>query len=186
MRLDIYYKDDYKERGSSFNLDNINNNAHPHFKNEKYWKIDNDEDLKLTNEELVNNGEFILNIIEKYKKRRFYYNLVELFMSSRPLDFNMYKIIYDLYDQSCRSLNEYLSNYIKLKKHEYSEFKYNQFYDIINDLNQRLEEYLENPSYEYYDAVDVIDKVLYDEIKKFAYFCMMNSDSGCCAIYVKN
>jgi hypothetical protein len=110
MRLDIYYKDDYKERGSSFNLDNINK-AHPHFKNEKYWKIDNDEDLKLTNEELVNNGEFILNIIEKYKKRRFHYNLVELFMSSRPLDFNMYKIIYDLYDQTCRSLNEYLSNY---------------------------------------------------------------------------
>ena len=185
MRLDIYYKDDYKERGCSFDIDNINK-AHPHFKNEKYWKIDNDEDLKLNSDELANYGEFILNIIEKYKKRKFYYNLVELFESSRPFDFNMYKIIYDLQYQYCKSLNEYLSNYIKLKKHEYSEFKYNQFYDIINDLNQKLEEYLENPSYEYHDAGDVIDKVLYDEIKKFAYFCMMNGDSCCCAIYVKD
>jgi len=185
MRLDIYYKDDYKERGSSFNLDNINN-AHIHFKNEKYWKINNDENLKLTNDELVNYGEFILNITEKYKKRKFYYNLVGLFMATRPYDFNMYKIIYDLEDQYCKSLNEYLLNYIKLKKHEYSEFKYTQFYDIIIDLNLTLEAYLENPSYEYYDAGDVIDQVLFDEIKRFAYFCMMNSDSGCCAIYVKN
>jgi len=185
MRLDIYYKDDYKERGSSFNLDNINN-AHIHFKNEKYWKINNDENLKLKNDELVNYGEFILNITEKYKKRKFYYNLVGLFMATRPYDFNMYKIIYDLEDKYCKSLNEYLLNYIKLKKHEYSEFKYTQFYDIIIDLNLTLEAYLENPSYEYYDAGDVIDQVLFDEIKRFAYFCMMNSDSGCCAIYVKN
>jgi len=186
MRLDIYYKDDYNERGRSFDLDNINSKAHIFFKNEKYWKINNNEDLKLNSDELANYGEFILSILEKYKKRRFYYNLVELFMSSRPFDFNMYKIIYDLEYQYCKSLNEYLSSYIKLKKHEYSEFKYTQFYDIIIDLNLKLEEYLENPVYEYYDAVDIIDQVFYDEIKKFGYFCMMNGDSNCCGIYVKN
>jgi hypothetical protein len=173
-----------------YNLNIISDKIHDILKINKYWKLD----IKNNNVNcniLIEYGEYILEIINGYKKVDFKFNIFPLLMSSKPQHFNLNLVIKLLFTQNLKFLLEFISNY---KKNSFYETEYNDLridddsnsfnvtdYSTFNEnlylLEMSLINHFENPRYYNND----LDHYMYEEdlkeLKHFGYFNLKFGDS---------
>lgn len=173
-----------------YNLSIISDKIHDILKINKYWKLD----IKNNNvncDNLIEYGEYILDVVKEYKKADFKFNIFPLLMSPKPPNFNLNLVIKSLFTQNLKFLLEFITNYRKNLWYEtsYNELRiddiqdsfnvtdYNQFNENLYLLEMSLIAFFENPRFYNKD----LDHFMYEEdlkeLKHFGYFNLKFGDS---------
>ena len=202
-KLSVYYDKECTKFVMSHDIDIINLYAPDIFKN-NYWKHSvevkdvevkdievKDSDNKLNEFEMIEYGEYILSIVEKYFKTDFNINFLHLFkfiFLAKPVNFNLDLISLFIYQKQYKSLETYINNYIQYNTQstniESNELIYKPFFDFLNEFSNELKKYFEDDIYYNSEINHYIYKKYLDEIKSFGYFNLKFGESGYTGKYI--
>jgi len=212
-KLSVYYDKECTKIVMSHDIDIINLYASDIFKN-KYWKYnvdivkhvetkDEEEvkdreviDNKLNEFEMIEYGEYILSIIEKYVKTDFNINFLHLFkfvFLTKPTNFNLELTSLYIYQKQYKSLETYINNYIQFNTRSTeiqsteirsTELIYKPFFDFLSEFSSELKKYFEDDIYYNSEINHYICKKYLDEIKSFGYFNLKFGESGYTGMYI--
>jgi hypothetical protein len=191
--LIIYYSDN--KFLDEYKLNLISDKIHDILKLKKYWKLDCKPNI-INSNELIDYGEYILDIVSNYKKEFFKFNILSLLSSNKPSDFNYILVIKLLFNQSHKLLFDYINNYQKNSFYSVSyktsfnelridddiqDINFNQnfdtFFEELYILNIALSNYLENPLYYNKDLDHYMHQNDLNELKHFGYFNLKYGES---------
>jgi len=206
-KLSVYNDKECTKLVMSHDIDIINLYAPDIFKN-KFWKYvegvkngsEEDEvkeskveesDNKLNEYEMIEYGEFILSIVEKYIKTDFNINFFHLFrfiFLEKPVNFNLELVSLYIYQKQYKSLETYINNYINLitqiTNTYYNESIHKPFYNFLCEFSEELKKYFEEDIYYNLEINHYISKINLAEIKSFGYFNLKFGESGYTGMYI--
>ena len=195
-KLSVYYDKECTKFVMSHDIDIINLYAPDIFKN-KYWKhnveIKDGElvDNKLNEFEMIEYGEYILSIVEKYVKTDFNVDFIHLFkfiFLAKPINFNLELTSLYIYQKQYKSLETYINNYIQYNTQftniESNELIHKPFFDFLSEFSNELKKYFDDDIYYHSEINHDIYKKYLDEIKSFGYFNLKFGESGYTGKYI--
>jgi len=178
--LEIYYDKELKEFNKDFDLSIIKNTniIHPSILNHKCWKIKSNKFIsdKSTSDELYEFGNFIINNVEKYERKEFFYDLTRMTEIQIPDFFN-----FEMFKNVVLSKNyEFLINYLdmililfeeKLKTDEaLNIIMCMEFFELLSNFQQFTINYLKYPLYYNKELDHHLTQEHLDELRSFGYF----------------
>ena len=186
-KLSVYSDKEGKNFVMSHDLDIIDLYAPDIIKN-KYYKNN-----ILYGEEMIEYGEFILNIVENYTIVDFKietFDLFKLFFFLKPYNFNIELVSIYISQKNYKLLESYINNFIELFKDDnikiyflYDEINHKYFFDFLNEFSNKLKKYFEDNLYYNSEIDHTINKKNLDEIKSFGYFNLKFGEYGYIGIW---
>jgi hypothetical protein len=186
--LKIYYDKECTQLCSSYDLTPIIRFGTDEIRNIDYWKLNSNEIV--TENELISYGEYILKIVENYKKVEPEFKLEVFMLSYKPENFNSIIYISLMYNKDYNSLYNFVSNYNKILCNQFLVEEYIPFKSYLMNIEMNLYQHLNNPSYCYTNTntnIDIdnkngvrnyVSEQLLIDIKSFGYFNLKYGDSG--------
>jgi len=176
--LKIYYDKECTKLCSSYDLIPIMKFGTNEIRNKDYWKLDSNE--VITESELINYGEYILGIVDNYKKVEPEFKLEVFMLSYKPENFNSIIYITLMFNKDYNSLYNFVSNYNKILCNQFLVEEYISFKSYLMNIEINLYQHLNNPFYYYNEngASNYISEQLLTDIKSFGYFNLKYGDSG--------
>ena len=178
--LEIYYDKEKKQFNTDFDLSIINNKnyIHPIFYNHDGWKIKSNKFISdnSSSVEMLIYGEYIINNVEKYERKEFFYDLTPMQNMSMPEFFNL-KIFCNL----IISKNyEYLIDYIDIVLGQYEQkmlseeiinvLMCSEFYEFLNNFQRFVMNYIKYPLFYNKELDHHLNKEHLEELRSFGYF----------------
>jgi hypothetical protein len=180
-KLSIYYNNDCSELVMSREIDIINKYAPSIIKN-KFWKVQNDSSVnqsRSTDFEMIEYGEYILSVVEKYKEVDPDFNLFQLFFIQKPEDFNIKLYLMSIYNKNYSFLNTFISSYvINLTNNSYDPLLHKDFLKYLVLVQIDLSHHLDNPLCFNSEINHKMYKKDLDELKSFGYFNLKFGEAG--------
>jgi hypothetical protein len=180
--LKIYFDKDCTQLCSSYDLMPIMKFGTDEIRNVDYWKLNSNEIM--TENELINYGEYILRIVENYKRVEPEFKLEVFMLSHKPDNFNSMIYISLMYNKDYKTLYNFVSNYNMILCNQFLVEEYIPFKSYLMNIEMNLYQYLNNPSY-CYTTIDnensvynYVSEQLLTDIKSFGYFNLKYGDSG--------
>jgi hypothetical protein len=177
-KLEIYYDKELTQFNTDFDLTLINNKNffHKIFFDNEGWKIKSNKFMSATSNslEMIQFGEFIINLVEGYKRKEFFYDLTSMQNMSIP-DFFDYKIFTNI----ILSKNyEFLINYLDLILGIFEEKMMSDlnimlclpFYKLLNNFQRYTINYIKYPLFYNKELDHHLNKEYLDELRSFGYF----------------
>jgi len=179
--LKIYYDKECTQLCSLYDLTPIIRFGSDEIRNIEYWKLNSNEIV--TENDLINYGEYILKIVEGYQKVEPEFKLEVFMLSYKPENFNSMIYIALMYNKDYNNLYNFVSNYNKILCDQFSVEEYVPFKSYLMNIEINLYQYLNNPSYctninNENSRRNYISEQLLTDIKSFGYFNLKYGDSG--------
>jgi hypothetical protein len=176
--LEIYYDQELKQFNTQFDLNIIYNKnfIHPSFFNHQGWKIKSNKIIsdKSDGNEMIAYGEFIINNVEKYERKEFFYDLTRLKNISIPdfFDFKTFgnRIISQNYDFLIQYLDMMLGIYEEKMLVDLNVMMCMEFYEFMNNFQKFVINYIKYPLYYNKELDHHLTKEHLDELRSFGYF----------------
>jgi hypothetical protein len=176
--LEIYYDQELKQFNTQFDLNIIYNKnfIHPSFFNHQGWKIKSNKIIsdKSDGNEMIAYGEFIINNVEKYERKEFFYDLTRLKDISIPdfFDFKTFGniVISQNYDFLIQYLDITLGIFEEKMLVDLNVMMCMEFYEFMNNFQKFVINYIKYPLYYNKELDHHLTKEHLDELRSFGYF----------------
>jgi hypothetical protein len=179
--LEVYYDKELTQFNKDFNLDIIHskmNFIHPTFLNHEGWKLKSNNSINVISlgHEMFSYGEFIINTLEGYKRKEFFYDLTRLKDMSIPdfFDFKIFGniIISENYDFLVQYLDMTLGIFEQKMLTDLNIMMCMEFYEFMNNFQQFVINYIKYPLYYNKELDHHLTKEHLEELRSFGYFNM--------------
>lgn len=188
--LQIYYDKELKNFNTEFDLNIINNHnyIHPIFHKHDGWKIKSNKLISDNSNsiEMILYGEYIINILENYKRKEFFYDLTPMTNMQIP-DFFDFKVFGNI----ILSKNyEFLIDYLDMVLGIFEEKMLSdlnvmmcfELYEFLNNFQRFTSNYIKYPLFYNKELDHHLTKEHLEELRAFGYF---NIKWGECEYYSK-
>jgi hypothetical protein len=191
--LEVYYDKELTQFNRDFDLDSILNKInfiHPIFLNHEGWKIKSNEIKKSDGIEMLLYGEFIINNVEKYKRKEFFYDLTRLKDMSIPefFDIKIFGniIISQNYDFLVQYLDITLGIFEEKMVSDFNIMMCMEFYEFMNNFQQFVINYVKYPLYYNKELDHHLTKEHLEELRSFGYFNIKYGEMDYFGVWKKN
>jgi hypothetical protein len=187
--LEIYNDVERKEFNNSFDVSNINNkNFMPlEIFNNNFWKI---EYCTLSPNELMEFGEFIIKIVNGYKRKEYYFDILPMTSMKIPQFFDIKSFGNVIKSKNYNSLVDFIDLFFLLFKEKTETYvtlyiEYMEFYEFLNNLQQFTINYIKYPIFYNKELNHHLTEKYLNELESFAYFNLKYGEAGYTGIWKK-